>query len=466
VSAAVTLSSRQGRGILITTVLGSGMVFLDGTVATVATKTIGKDFNASFGALQWVLTGYTLPLASLILVGGSLGDRFGRRRTFLVGVVWFAAASALCALAPGIETLVAARVLQGVGGALLTPGSLAIIQASFGRDDAARAVGAWAGLSGVTTAVGPVLGGFLVQDVSWRWAFAINVPLAVAVVATGLLWVPESSAPHAVSRPDVFGIAVVICGLGALTYGPIDAGSNGWSARSIAVTIAGIVLLGAFVAVERRAADPLVPLGIFADRTFSGANIMTFMTYGALSVMSFVLVVQLQVSAGYGALAAGIATLPVTVVLLVLSSRSGALAARIGPRLQMTVGPLLVAAGMALTTRIDAHHRAYLPDVLPGVLVFAFGLAALVAPLTATVMASVPAEEVGIASGVNNAVARAAGLLAISVLPAFAGLSGDAYRSADAMTHGFRIVVLLCVVMLVLGAGAVVATVRTNLRAA
>jgi EmrB/QacA subfamily drug resistance transporter len=457
----VRLKSAVGRGILATTIIGSGMAFLDSTIANVATRRIGEQFNAGFGALQWVLNGYTLPLASLILLGGALGDRLGRRRIYLIGVVWFAAASALCALAPSIEVLIAARALQGVGGALLTPGSLAIISATFVEDDRPAAVGAWSGLGGVATALGPFLGGWLVQDVSWRWAFAINVPLGALVIVLGLRYVPESRAESGTSRPlDVIGTVLVAAALGGLTYGTTEAGSSGWGLIAWSATLAGAALLVAFVLVEIHSRNPLVPLGLFADRTFTGTNIMTFATYGAMGALFFVLALQLQVAAGYGPFAAGIATLPATVALLLLSSRAGALAARIGPRLLLTTGPLLAAAGLALLLRIDATHRDYLTDVLPGVLCFGVGMATLVAPLTATVMGSAPDDQVGIASGVNNAVARAASLLAVAVLPPLAGLRGNAYRAVPDMVHGFRIVTLCCIGLLIAASGVVVLTVR------
>jgi EmrB/QacA subfamily drug resistance transporter len=460
VSVSIRTGTARGRGVLAATVLGSGMAFLDGTIVNVATKHIGQDLHAGFGALQWVLNAYLLTLASLILLGGSLGDRLGRRRVFLVGAVWFATASLACALAPNVAVLVTARGLQGIGGALLTPGSLSLISASFHPDDRAKAVGAWSGLAGVSTALGPLLGGWLVQDVSWRWAFAINVPLAAAVVVLGLRYVPESRAARAPARPDAAGTLLVAAALALLTFGSTQAGTAGWSAATLATVAAGLAIAGLFVVVERRTDNPLVPLRLFRDRTFSGTNLMTLLTYAALGAIMFVLVLDLQVSAGYGALAAGLSTLPVTVVLLLFSARSGALAARIGPRAQLIAGPLLAAAGLALTLRIDATHRSYPLDVLPGVLLFAVGLTTLVAPLTATVMSSAPPDEVGIASGVNNAVARAGSLLAIAVLPPLAGLRGEAYRRVPVMVHGYRVVTVCCAGLLVAAAAVIAVTVE------
>jgi EmrB/QacA subfamily drug resistance transporter len=459
VTAPLRLSSREGHFALTATILGSTMVFLDGTIANVATRRIGQEFDASFGALQWVLNGYMLPLASLILLGGSLGDRLGRKRVYLVGVIGFALASLLCALAPSIGTLIVARALQGIAGALLTPGSLALITAIFASADLGRAVGAWSGLTSVSTAVGPFLGGYLVTQVSWRWAFAINLPIAVAV-----LWlsrcVPESVSDEERKPLDIAGTVLIALGLGALTYGTTQAGDVGWHTGPIAAVLLGLGLVAAFVLVEMRGKHPLVPPKLFANRTFTAANLMTFGTYGALGAVSFVLVLQLQTSAGYSPLQAGVATLPITVLLAVLSPRIGALSTRIGPRLPLTAGPLLAAAGLLLMLPIDADHNSYVRYVLPGLLVFGLGLATLVAPLTATVMGSAPAGEVGIASGVNNAVARTASLLAVAVLPPLAGLHGDAYEFADQMTRGYRIVSLMCVVLLAAGATVVALLVR------
>lgn len=448
-TAGYVLGSTRGRGIVLATVLGSSLAFLDGTIATVATDRIGQDFNAEFGALQWVLNGYTLPLASLILLGGSLGDRLGRRRIYLIGVVWFVLASVLCALAPSIAVLIAARALQGVGAALLTPGSLAILSASIAPDDRAKAVGAWSGLTGVAGAAGPFVGGWLVEHASWRWAFAINIPLAAAVALVTLMFVPESSAAHR-SRIDVPGVLLTALGLGGLTLG-LTLGGGSWSAAAIGLTAAGVVALLAFVMHQRGRRDPLVPLSLFADRTFTGTNLMTFATYGALAVIFFTFPLALQVAAGYGPLAAGIASLPITILLLTLSARSGALAARIGPRLQLTAGPLIAAAGALLLLRVHRGHNNYLLDIAPGIVVFGLGLAALVAPLTAAVMGAAPGDLVGTASGINNAVSRAAGLLTIAVLPPLAGLAGEAYRDPATMIDGFRTILMICAALLAAG---------------
>ncbi len=460
------LGTARGRGALAAVIVGSGMAFLDGTIVNVAVKHIGQDFDAGFGALQWVLNAYTLTLAALILLGGSLGDRLGRRRIFVAGVVWFTAASLACALAPTVHVLIAARAVQGVGGALMTPGSLAIISASFRASDRAAAVGAWSGLSGVSTALGPLLGGWLVQEASWRWAFAINLPLGAAAVVLAVRFVPETKAERSPPRLDVVGTVLVALGLGALTFGTTLAGSAGWSAATVGTTIAGVAVLLVFVEVERRSREPLVPLTLFRDRTFSGTNLMTLLTYAALSAVLVVLVLHLQVSAGYGALAAGLAGLPITILLLLLSRRSGALAGRIGPRAQLIAGPLLAAAGLVALLRVDQFHHNYVVDVLPGIVLFGVGLAALVAPLTATVMATAPADSVGIASGVNNAISRAGGLLAVAVLPPLAGLTGDRYRQIPVMVHGYRVITLCCIGLLVLAAVVIALTVRRRVSVA
>lgn len=461
-AAGYALSSVRGRGIVLAAVLGSGLAFLDGTIATVATERIGEEFDAGFGALQWVLNGYTLPLASLILLGGSLGDRLGRRRIFVLGAVWFVAASLLCALAPSIEALITARALQGMGAALMTPGSLSILSATIAPDDRARAVGAWSGLSGVATAIGPFVGGWLVEHASWRWAFAINVPIGAAVVLIALRFVPETSAAHQ-ARIDGPGVVLTVVGLGGLALGLTEGGRH-WSALALGSTALGLGCLVAFVLSQRGRRDPLVPLTLFADRTFTGTNLMTFATYGALAVVFFMLPLALQVSAGYGPLAAGLASLPITVLLLALSARSGALATRIGPRLQLTAGPILAAAGALLLLRVHSGSNSYVLDIAPGVIVFGIGLAALVAPLTAAVMAAAPPDLVGTASGINNAVSRAAGLITIAVLPPLAGLSGDSYRNPEAMIDGLRTTLVACAVLLVAGGLISLTTVPRHLR--
>jgi EmrB/QacA subfamily drug resistance transporter len=393
--------------------------------------------------LQWVVNAYTLTLAGLLLLGGTLGDRFGRRRIFLVGVIWFALASLLCGIAPSAGTLILARALQGVGAALLTPGSLAILQASFTPDDRPRAIGAWSGLGGVATAIGPFLGGWLISAVSWRLVFFINLPVAAVVVLVAARHVPESRAPRVAGRLDVPGALAVTTGLVGLTYGLIEGPGRGWDAPVVLGALAGgAVSFTAFLLIEQRTADPMLPLAVFRSAQFSAANAVTFVVYGALGGALFLLPVVLQQVAGYSPMVAGTALLPVTVIMLALSSRSGALAGRIGPRLQMSVGPLVIAAGLTLLTRID-REGSYLTQVLPAVTVFGLGLAINVAPLTSTALNAVPAEHAGVASAINNDVARAAGLIAVAVLPVAAGITGRSYLDPVALEAGFRVAVLL-----------------------
>jgi EmrB/QacA subfamily drug resistance transporter len=418
-------------------------------VVNVALPRIGEDLDADLGGLQWTLNGYTLTLAAFILLGGSLADRLGRRRVFILGTVWFAGASALCGLAPNLEVLIGARALQGVGGALLTPGSLAIIMASFTPEDRGRAIGAWSGLGGIAGAAGPFAGGWLVEAASWRWVFLVNLPLAVVVVLVAARHVPESIDPTATGRLDVTGAALGAVGLAGITYASIAGGERGLDPAVVAAGLVGLLALVAFVLLERRSDHPLVPPGLFASRQFTVTNIVTFAIYGAFGAVFFLLVLHLQVVAGFSPLAAGTAILPITLLLLALSARSGALAARIGPRLPMAAGPLVAAAGLLLTMRIG-RDASYVTDVLPGVLLFGLGLAMLVAPLTATVLAAAPREHAGVASGVNNAVARTAGLLAVALLPPLAGLTGEVYRDPDAFADGYRTAALLAAGLLVL----------------
>jgi EmrB/QacA subfamily drug resistance transporter len=451
------MGTARGRWVLFTTVLGSGLAMLDATVVNVALERIGTDLDAGFSGLQWTVNAYTLTLASLILLGGSLSDRLGRRRVFVVGVVWFAAASLLCGLAMNVEMLVLARALQGVGGALLTPGSLAIISASFAGADRAAAVGAWSGLGGVAGAIGPFLGGWLVEW-SWRAVFLVNLPVAVLIVAVAARHVPETRDPDAAPGLDWTGTVLVAAGLGGLTYALTSAGSD-TGARVVLWAAAGIVALVAFTVVQHRSRHPLVPPALFRNAQFTAANAVTLLVYAALGVVFVLLVLQLQVVSGYSPLLAGTALLPVTALMLLFSARAGALAQRIGPRLPMTVGPLLAAAGLLLLSRIGAD-ASYAGDVLPGAVVFGSGLTLLVAPLTATVLASAEDRFAGVASGVNNAVARAAGLLAVAVVPVAAGIGGDDYTDPDAFGSGFRTAMLICAGLLL--AGAVVAAVAVR----
>ncbi|GIJ58339.1 MFS transporter [Virgisporangium aurantiacum] len=436
---------------------------LDATVVNVALPRLGADLDAGFSGLQWVVNAYTLTLAAFILLGGSLGDHYGRRKIFQVGVTWFALASVLCGLAPTVELLAVGRALQGVGGALLTPGSLAIIAATFDPADRSRAVGAWSALGGVAGAVGPFAGGWLVEW-NWRAVFLVNLPFAAVVLLVSARHVPESRDESAPKRIDIPGSVLAAAGLGLLTYGLIRAGA-GLDALVVGTVVAGAALLAAFVLVQRRSDHPLVPLDMFASRRFTAINLVTFATYAALGVFFFLLVLHLQVVAGFSPLLAGTAMLPATVLMLLLSARAGALADRVGARPLLIVGLLFAAAGALLTLRVD-EKASYVVDVLPAVVVFGLGLSTLVAPLTATVLSSAPPGHSGVASGVNNAVARVAGLLAVAVIPVVAGLAGANYTDVDRFASGFRTAMLICAGLLLAGAALAAVMIRPEPRAA
>ncbi|WP_328537588.1 MFS transporter [Streptomyces sp. NBC_00344] len=445
------VASRQGRWVLLTTILGSSMALLDSTVVNVALPRIGDDFDTDLAVLQWTLTAYMLSLAGLILLGGALGDRFGRRRVFVIGTIWFAAASMLCGLAPNAGVLIAARALQGVGGALLTPGSLALIQGSFHTDDRARAVGLWSGFGGVGAAVGPFLGGWLVDGPGWRWVFLINVPLAALCVPVALRHVPETRDPAAHGRFDVLGAALGAAALALVTYALIAAPGHSASPVVFGAAAAGLVLAAVFVHTERTRPDPMLPPSLFASRLFTTVNLVTLCVYAAFGGFFFFTALQLQVVVGYSALGAGTALLPTTVLMLLFSAKSGELGQRIGPRIPLTAGPLFCAAAMLLMLRVGPH-ASYVRDVLPALLVMGTGMVTLVAPLTATVLASVDVSRAGLASGINNAAARAAGLIAVAGLPLLAGVGPEAYRSVTEFDSAFRRAMPLCAAVLVLGA--------------
>ena len=446
----VALSSAPGRWLVLVTVLASGMAFLDATAVQVALPSIGRELHATLSGLQWTVTGYTLTLASLILLVGSLGDRYGRRKVFVIGVCWFAGASLICGLAQNTGQLVAARALQGIGGALLTPGSLALIQSSFRHEDRARAIGLWSSLAGIAGLIGPFLGGVLVDAVSWRLVFLINVPFALVIVAVAGRHVPESRDPTAHGRFDYAGALLGALTLGGITYALIGAGENIFRPDVVSAAVIGLLSGVAFVVRERRAAAPMLPPALFADRQFTGANLATLAVYGALGGSGLFLVLQLQTVLGYDATAAGAAQLPAIALITLLSPRMGALATRIGPRLPMTVGPLIVAAGTLWLVGVDGS-APYVVEVLPGSLLQGLGMAVTVAPLTATVLGAAPDEQAGIASGVNNAVARAAQLLAVAALPVAVGLSGDDYADPTAFTSGFRSAMVICAVLFTAG---------------
>ncbi|WP_116998057.1 MFS transporter [Desertimonas flava] len=428
--AELRVGTPQGRWVLAATVLGSGIAFLDGTVVQVALPAIGDDLGGSLADLQWTINGYLVTLSALLLLGGSLGDRFGRRRVFVAGLVAFTVASVLCGLAPSPGLLIAARALQGVGGAMLVPGSLSIVASSFHAEDRAKAIGAWSGLAGVAGAVGPFVGGWLIDSVSWRWVFLINLPLAAVAIWITVRHVPETRSATA-THLDVPGAALATITLAGITYFAIDRGGG----LSVASGVGGLAAGIAFVVVERRSPQPMLPVSLFASRQFSGANLATVAVYAGLGGAFFLLVLRLQFSLGYSALEAGAALVPFTLLLLVLSARAGELAQRIGARGPMTLGPLAAAVGIVLLSGVSPGDR-YVSGVLPGVVVFGLGMALTVAPLTAAVFASVPDESAGAASGVNNAAARMAGLLAVAALPSLAGVTTDG-PVADSLDAGF-----------------------------
>jgi EmrB/QacA subfamily drug resistance transporter len=437
--------------VIAATVLGSGMAAIDATVVGIALPTIGRNFTATLGTLQWVVTGYTLTLAALLLLGGSLGDRYGRRRVFCIGVVWFAISSAACGLAPDSTALIVARVVQGIGAALLTPGSLAIIQASFSQADRGSAIGAWSGLGGLASAAGPLLGGYLIAAASWRWIFFINIPVGVLVLVLSMRHVPESRDPTSNGHIDVRGAVLGMVSLAGLTYGLIEGPELGFGATTVLVVLAtGILGAVAFVLVEYRSSAPMLPLNLFGERQFSVTNGVTLIVYAALGGALFLLPVELQIVNHYSPFEAGAALIPLTVVMLLLSAHSGKLAARIGPRLQMGAGPIVVGGGLALLIR-STSSGSYAFGVLPAVLVFALGLAITVAPLTMTALAAAPVEHAGIASAVNNYVARVGSLLAVAVMPSLAGISGHVYIHPRVLSGGFRKAMIISASMCVLG---------------
>jgi EmrB/QacA subfamily drug resistance transporter len=447
------LGTAAGRGALAASALASGMAFLDTTVVNVALPHLGRDLHATVGGLQWTVTGYVLTLASFVLLGGALGDRYGRRRVFLLGVAWFTLASVLCGLSPTIGVLVAARALQGCGAALLTPGSLALVQSSFDERDRGRAIGAWSGLSGVSTAVGPFLGGWLIDALSWRWIFFLNVPVAAVAVVLALRCVPESVGERG-HRFDVAGSLLAAVGLGGITYALIE--------RAWWPALIGVAGLAAFVIVERRRGDAaMLPPRLFASAQFTALNVVTFFVYAGLSGVGFFLIVELQTVAGYTALVAGTALLPLTLLMLVGSSRVGALSARIGPRWLLVAGGLVAGTGAALMVRIGPGAN-YVTDLLPVAVLVGLGMMLVVAPLTGGVLAAAPGDLAGVASGVSNAVARAAGLLAIATLPFAVQLTGRQYQDPGALDAAFHRAVWYSAGLFLVGALVALVTVRSG----
>lgn len=445
----VSLDSPTGRLTIVTTVAGSAVAMLTATVVNVALPTLARELGATSSQQQWVINAYLLTIASLILIGGSLGDRYGRLRIYRIGVGAFAVASLACAIAPSAEALIAARLLQGVAGALLTPGSLAIIEATLCDDDRGRGVGQWSGLSGIAAAIGPLVGGLLV-DISWRWVFVINIPVAVLVFIMSAR-LPESRDDDGRDTPvDLLGGVLTVVLLGGASFALIEGRNGGWSALDLAAVVLALVAAAVLYVVEPRRDSPMLPLDLFANRQFVAANLVTLLVYGGMGVVFFLLSIQLQVTVGWSPLAAGAALLPVTGLMLILSSRAGALAQRIGPRWPLTVGPGLIAVGMVLLARIDGS-AGYATDVLPAVVVFGLGLAASVAPVTSTALGSAPASRTGAASGVNNAVSRTGQLLAVAAIPPLVGLTGDALGDPTRLSAGFGDAMIIGALMVATG---------------
>ncbi len=416
-------TSATKRLALVAAILGSGIVFLDGTIVNVALPAIRSSLHGGLAEQQWVVEAYLLTLASLLLIGGSLGDLFGRRRVFSIGLVVFGACSLLCAIAPSSVVLIGARAAQGVGGALLVPSTLALIMDTFTEHERAAAIGSWTAWTGIATVVGPLGGGALVEFASWRWIFAINiVPVLITLALLRQLGEDTRTPGHV----DLPGAALCALGLGGPVFALIEQPRYGWGSSIVLVPlIGGLALLGVFVAWERRSPQPMLPLELFRSRNFTAGNLTTLALYGGLGVALFFLVVFLQQVGGYRALNAGLATLPLTIIMFTLSRRFGQLADRVGPRLFMSAGPVIAGAGLLLLTRVGAGAD-YLTEVLPGVVVFSVGLAATVAPLTATVLGSVALGHSGVASGVNNAMSRVANLLAIAAIGAVVASSFQA----------------------------------------
>jgi EmrB/QacA subfamily drug resistance transporter len=469
-TAPLRIAGARGRWTLLATVLGSGVVLLGSTVTNIALPRIGQDFDADLGVLQWTVNAYMLTLAGLILLGGSLGDRFGRRRVFVLGLVWFAVASLLCSVAPDTTTLIAARALQGVGGALLTPGSLAIIEASFHPDDRPRAIGLWSGFGGIGAALGPFMGGWLVDGPGWRWTFVLSAVPALLCVPVALRHVPESvGAPReeAVAKAgararrgvgfDVPGAVLGALALALVTYALTEARDGG----AVSAAVGGVVAGAVFLRVEQRSGDPMMPLAIFSSRQFTAVNVITLCVYAGTGGFFFLTALQLQIAVGYSALAAGAAMLPNTVLMLLFSSHAGMLAQRLGPRAPLTVGPLVCGAGMLLMLRVGPG-ASYVHDILPALLVMGAGMVVMVAPLTVTLLASVDASNAGLASGINNAAARAAGLVSVAALPLLVGMGPVAYRSDAAFDASFGRAMPLCALLLAVGAAVAFGTLRRS----
>jgi EmrB/QacA subfamily drug resistance transporter len=457
----VTRRSTAGRWVIAATVAGSGMAFLDSTVVNVALPAIGEGLDATTQQLQWVATGYLIALASLILVGGAIGDRFGRRRAFLAGAAAFSATSLLCAVAPGVWWLIGCRVLQGGAAAVLTPNSLALIQSAIRPEDRPGAIGRWSGLTGVASAIGPLVGGYLVGAVSWRGIFVLNLPLGVFVVLAGRRHLPADEATDDLAGLDIAGAALAVVGFAAITAALIGIGGSTIGRALFVALAAGAVI--EFIRRERRSASPMLPLELFDSRAFTSSNVITALVYTATGGFFFLFASFLQIALGYTPLAAGAASLPVTLAMLTLSPAAGRLVQRFGPRVPLTAGPLVIAIGLLWLTTIQPDAR-YAPDVLPAVIVFAIGLTTFVAPITVTVLAAAGDRHAGVASGFNSAAARAGGLVAAAGLPVLAGIQGAGFYDPAIMTAGFHTAMTACA--LVAAAAAALAAIAFSASAA
>jgi EmrB/QacA subfamily drug resistance transporter len=457
----VRLGSPAGRWILTAAVLGSAIAGVDSSVMNVALPFIGRDLRASFSQLQWAITGYTLSVAALILLAGALGDHYGRRRIFLTGVCGFTVASLLCAIAPDIGSLIGARSIQGIGGALMIPAGLAIMQSSFVEEDRPQAIGIWAGFGGVSSVVAPFLGGWLLELGTWRWIFVINLPLAVVLIGLSLRHVPESR--EAVPAPiDWRGSGLALIALAALTYALTTLPKSSASATApLGSVVVAVGATSAFIWFERRTKAPMIPALVFKSVPFVAASVVSFFVYGAFGAFSFIFTVALEIISGFSPIEAGSTLLPITIIALTLSGPSGKLSARIGPRLQLTVGPLLCGAATLLALQISAH-TGYWTAVIPLECVFGLGIATMVAPLTTTALSSVPADHAGVASGINSAIGRTAALLWIAAVPSIVGLSGSSYTNVAALRDGYRLICIICSISL--GFGGVLAGVTLRHR--
>jgi len=437
--------SHRQRLTLLAAILGSAVAAIDGSIVNVALPAIERDLGGGLSAQQWVSNAYLLTLGSLILIGGSLGDIYGERRIFTLGLAGFGVFSVACAFAPTIEVLIAARALQGAAAALLTPASLAIIVAAFGPKERGAAIGSWTAWGGMAAIIGPLAGGWIVDALSWRWIFALNVPVVIATILLVLAVVPRT-APIAGRRVDVIGAGLGALGLAGIVFALIEQPHYGWSSPVIAIPlVAGVVSLALFLAYERRTAEPMLKLDLFSRRNFAVGNLETLAMYAGIAILFFYLTIYLQEVAGYTALESGLATVPVTIVMFTLSRRFGALADRYGPRLFMGAGPLIAAVGIFLLARMGMNV-SYVTDMLPGLLIFAIGLTLTVAPLTATILADADQEDAGIASAVNNAVARIAGLIGVSIVGIIVAGSmvGDTFAANAESVSAFQHVMMIC----------------------